>query len=104
MLRTLSFTSLFNFVSYQVAATDGGSPALTSNTTVTVSVLDVNDNPPQFNSTMYIFDISENLASGAMVGVVEVTDQDQGLAAEALFSLTGMNSNRWVHRDRFIVL
>ncbi len=78
-----------------MAALDGGTPSLSSNTTLTVSVLDVNDNVPTFNETSYSFGVAENLASGTEVGVFEVTDTDQGIAAEVTFTLTGTNSDRY---------
>lgn len=36
--------------------------------------------------------VSENLVSGAQVGVFEVTDRDRGSAAEQMFTLTGQGS------------
>lgn len=79
----------------QVSATDSGSPPLTSNTTLTVAVIDVNDNPPQFNSTTYTFFVSENLPSLSQVGVFEVTDMDSGAAAENALTLAGQGSERF---------
>lgn len=73
---------------------DSGSPPLTSNTTLTVAVIDVNDNPPEFNSTAYNFQVIENLSAGAVVGVFNVTDRDRGMAAEAVFSLSGLGAGR----------
>lgn len=79
----------------QVSATDSGSPPLTSNTTLTVAVTDVNDNPPQFNSTTYTFFVSENLPPLSQVGVFEVTDLDSGAAAENILTLAGQGSERF---------
>ncbi|KAK7113019.1 cadherin-99C-like isoform X2 [Littorina saxatilis] len=45
--------------------------------TVTVIVLDVNDNSPRFNPTEYMFDIDENQNSGTSVGQVSATDADR---------------------------
>lgn len=39
--------------------------------------------------------VSENLLSGAQVGVFEVTDRDRGLAAESSFTLMGASSGRF---------
>lgn len=81
---------------FQVTATDNGSLPLTSNTTLTVSVTDINDNAPEFSATSFGFEVYENLQSGAEVGVVQVTDRDLGAAAEIIFTLTGLGSERFV--------
>ncbi len=78
-----------------MTATDSGSPPLTSNSTLTVTVTDLNDNAPEFNNTAFNFMVAENLPSGAQVGVFEVTDRDRGLAAESSFTLTGQDSGRF---------
>ena len=68
---------------------------MSSNTTLTVSVIDVNDNPPQFNATGYSFEILENLPARSQAGVFTVTDRDSGLAAEYTFTLSGQGSDRF---------
>lgn len=78
-----------------MAATDNGSPPLTSNTTLTVSVIDINDNAPEFSTTSFSFEVSESVPSGAEVGVLQVTDRDLGAAAEIIFTLTGLGSERF---------
>lgn len=78
-----------------MSATDSGSPPLSSNTTLTVTVTDVNDNPPQFDETAYTFFVSENLPLLSQVGVFEVTDIDSGSAAENTFTLAGQGSERF---------
>jgi hypothetical protein len=45
-----------------IRAVDGGSSALSSTTTVTVSVTDVNDNSPVFAQNQYLFSITETVA------------------------------------------
>lgn len=78
-----------------MAATDAGSPPLASNTTLSVAVTDINDNPPVFNASSFNFEVSENLPSGTEVGVFEVSDRDRGAAAENVFTLTGQGSERF---------
>ena len=85
-------TVLYFFL--QVAATDGGSPALSSETLVTVVVLDVNDNPPQFNSTFLNLTIPENEPSDTIIGDFIAVDNDQGLAASLIFALLGDETDR----------
>jgi hypothetical protein len=78
----------------QVIATDGGSPALSSDTLVTVVVLDVNDNPPQFNSSSLNLTIPENEPSSTIIGDFIVVDNDQGLAANLVFVVLGNEADR----------
>ncbi|XP_022607792.1 protocadherin-20-like [Seriola dumerili] len=61
-----------------VFARDSGSPPLESVTTVTVRVLDQNDNAPVFLTPHFIFFIPENVPPFAQVGRVGVTDPDEG--------------------------
>ena len=43
---------------------------------INITVLDVNDNPPIFSQSKYIFNISEGVNIGTLVGMVEATDAD----------------------------
>ncbi|XP_007890046.1 protocadherin-19 [Callorhinchus milii] len=67
---------------FKVMAKDGGSPALESNATVRVIVLDVNDNvpvitaPPLVNGTTDIY-IPRNVGSGYLVTVLKADDYDE---------------------------
>ena len=40
---------------------------------VTVNVLNANDNNPQFNQTVYTFNVFENEAAGTSVGLIYVS-------------------------------
>ena len=59
-------------------------------------VLDINDNPPRFNSTFLNLYISENEPSGTIVGEFIAVDSDQGLAASLVFMVLGDNAARLV--------
>lgn len=76
-------------VKTQVIATDGGTPALTAETTVTVVVLDINDNPPQFSNMSLNLTIPENEPLGSIIGEFVAIDNDQGLAARLEFVVLG---------------
>ena len=78
----------------QVVASDGGTPSLSTSTLVTVTVTDVNDNPPMFSSSLYTLTIPESAGEGGVVGTVQVSDRDEGEAANISFSLSGSGSDR----------
>ncbi|XP_077999656.1 cadherin-23-like [Glandiceps talaboti] len=58
-----------------VTATDGEH---TTDGTVTVSLLDVNDNPPTFSPEVYEIDMNENETDNFVVVQVNATDRDEG--------------------------
>ncbi|XP_030000614.1 protocadherin-20 [Sphaeramia orbicularis] len=63
---------------FSVFAQDGGSPHLETEATITIRVLDQNDNAPAFLTPHFIFFIPENVPVFAQVGRVRVTDPDEG--------------------------
>ncbi|XP_028600415.2 protocadherin Fat 4 [Podarcis muralis] len=79
-----------------VVAKDGGFPkALSSSTSVLVTVADVNDNPPKFQHHPYVTHIPSPTTSGTFVFAVTVTDADAGPNAELHYSLSGKNSEKF---------
>ncbi len=76
--------SLFNLT---VAATDRGTPPLTSFVTVKVRVEDINDNAPVFKQSLYNTSVSEDDSIGTFVVKVEATDADSWDQAIVDFSL-----------------
>ncbi|TMS17112.1 Protocadherin-1 [Larimichthys crocea] len=63
---------------FRVAAADKGVPIKTGTATVVINVLDRNDNDPKFMLSGYSFSVNENMAPLNPVGVVTVTDSDEG--------------------------
>ncbi|XP_009578906.1 PREDICTED: protocadherin Fat 4-like, partial [Fulmarus glacialis] len=61
----------------EVEASDGGQPSLSAKTLVIVHVLDVNDNPPEFNEAAYDVFVFENLQKGSPIYTFSVTDKDE---------------------------
>nr|XP_046261990.1 protocadherin-20 [Scatophagus argus] len=61
-----------------VFARDSGSPPLESVTTISIHVLDQNDNAPVFPTPHFIFFIPENVPPFTQVGGLGVTDPDEG--------------------------
>ncbi|KAG7517965.1 protocadherin alpha-C2-like [Solea senegalensis] len=56
--------------------TDRGSPPLSDNETMTLELLDVNDNVPQFPLSFYTIRVMENNAPGALLSSVTAFDPD----------------------------
>ncbi|KAE8285645.1 Protocadherin Fat 4 [Larimichthys crocea] len=79
-----------------VVATDGGQPqGLSSSATVSVTVADINDNPPHFHHHPYVTHIPASTAAGSLVFAVTVTDEDSGSNAQLHYSLIGRNSEKF---------
>ena len=72
-----------------VTATDGGSPATSNTTIVSIEILDINDNPPSFSATSFATSISEFTPTNTTVLTVEASDLDLGLGGQISYSLEG---------------
>lgn len=66
----------------RVIAKDKGTPPLQGSATVVIQVTDRNDNAPKFVQEIFTFYVKENLLANSPVGMVTVTDDDQGENAE----------------------
>ncbi|XP_016161152.1 PREDICTED: protocadherin alpha-3-like [Ficedula albicollis] len=61
-----------------LTASDGGRPSLTGTMELVISVLDANDNAPQFNQSLYKVQLSENASVGTLVARMNATDAEEG--------------------------
>ncbi|KAK1900595.1 Protocadherin-16, partial [Dissostichus eleginoides] len=76
-----------------VTAQDQGHPSLSSTATVEVTIMDINDHSPQFQSSSYTADVSEDVHIGSLVLEVKAIDLDQGPNSQVLYYLSrGSNS------------
>ncbi|XP_069619759.1 protocadherin gamma-C5-like isoform X17 [Ranitomeya imitator] len=75
-----------------LTAIDGGEPARSGTCRITIVVLDINDNPPVFNQSVYKISISENLPLNTVILTLNATDQDDGANSEIQFSFDGHTS------------
>lgn len=71
-----------------VSAYDNGNPRLSSALAFHVSVLDCNDNPPQFPSTAIVRQIVENLEPGMSIVHVVADDPDSGSNGLVYYSIS----------------
>uniref|UniRef100_A0A8C6MYP9 Cadherin EGF LAG seven-pass G-type receptor 2 n=1 Tax=Mus spicilegus TaxID=10103 RepID=A0A8C6MYP9_MUSSI len=65
-----------DFYSFGVEARDHGTPALTASASVSVTILDVNDNNPTFTQPEYTVRLNEDAAVGTSVVTVSAVDRD----------------------------
>lgn len=85
-------------IAFTVQGRDGGNPALHSNTTVLLTVLDENDNPPIIHSPSLRNHTAElpvwKYASlGQLITALKVTDRDSGVNGEVSCSIVGGNED-----------
>ncbi|XP_072526719.1 protocadherin-23 [Salminus brasiliensis] len=78
--------------SLTVTVVDRGVPPLNSSATVSVTVLDVNDHEPVFNSSEYYAQVSENSLVGTVLVQVFTQDLDLGPNGTVRYDLISGNS------------
>uniref|UniRef100_A0A2C9M9H4 Uncharacterized protein n=1 Tax=Biomphalaria glabrata TaxID=6526 RepID=A0A2C9M9H4_BIOGL len=66
-------------------------PELTSEATIMVTVLDVNDNPPEFERSSYYTTIPESAKVGTIIVGVKATSLDVGINADITYSILAGN-------------
>ncbi|XP_042622384.1 protocadherin Fat 1-like isoform X5 [Cyprinus carpio] len=76
----------------RASATDRGSPQrLSSITTVSVSILDINDNPPVFERREYTATVAEDILVGTQVLRVHAASRDTEAGAEITYAIINGN-------------
>ncbi|NXH69669.1 PCDA2 protein, partial [Hydrobates tethys] len=68
-----------------VTASDGGRPSLTGTMELVISVLDANDNAPQFNQSVYKVKVLEGSVLGTLLIKVSATDWDEGINSDIMY-------------------
>ncbi|TRY86220.1 hypothetical protein DNTS_035618, partial [Danionella cerebrum] len=71
---------------------DGGDPARSGTTQITIKILDANDNAPVFEQDLYEVKVKENTAPGTVILTVKALDVDDGLNGEIEYSFSEDNS------------
>ncbi|CAI5444412.1 unnamed protein product [Caenorhabditis angaria] len=72
----------------KLKATDGGIPAKSSNITLFIHILDVNDNPPIFSDSPEILEVVEMSPAKTIIGRIRATDRDSGENGEIKYRVT----------------
>ncbi|XP_045855281.1 protocadherin alpha-13 isoform X4 [Meles meles] len=69
-----------------LTATDGGKPELTGTVQLLITILDVNDNAPEFDQYIYKVTVLENAFNGTLVIKLNATDLDDGTNGDIIYS------------------
>ncbi|XP_057706856.1 protocadherin alpha-8-like isoform X50 [Corythoichthys intestinalis] len=106
-LKSFDFETVKSF-HFQVVATDGGSPPLSSNVTMKVYILDQNDNAPVIlypvssnGSADGLEEIPRNMKAGDLVTKVRAYDADIGYNGWLLFSFGQVTDHSLFSLDRY---
>ncbi|XP_061313188.1 protocadherin alpha-10-like [Pezoporus flaviventris] len=70
-----------------LTASDRGHPPLTGTVELVISVLDSNDNVPQFNQSVYIVVLPEDALQGTLVMRLNAMDPDEGSNREVIYEM-----------------
>ncbi|XP_067161198.1 protocadherin alpha-3-like [Apteryx mantelli] len=73
-----------------LTASDGGRPSLSGTMELVISVLDVNDNAPEFNQSIYKVQLAESAAEGTLVVRVRATDPDEGMNSQVAYTVNNV--------------
>nr|XP_016848545.1 PREDICTED: protocadherin alpha-8 isoform X4 [Anolis carolinensis] len=77
-----------------LTVTDSGQPVLSGTVQLLITVLDVNDNPPVFNQSVYKVQLLENASNGTSVVKVNATDLDEGINKVITYSIRSINPSK----------
>ena len=72
---------------FTILATDGGNPPMSSTVSGELTVLDVNDNTPMFNQSIYRVSVTEFFTPGDTVSTFFATDADVGQNGDVSYSI-----------------
>ncbi|XP_045886268.1 protocadherin alpha-8-like [Micropterus dolomieu] len=72
-----------------IQASDKGQAPLTTDKSVTITVIDVNDNPPEIEVTSFSSSIKEDSKIGTTVALISVSDLDSGLNGKVICTIKG---------------
>ncbi|XP_051019281.1 protocadherin alpha-9 isoform X2 [Acomys russatus] len=84
-----------------LTATDGGKPEFTGSVSLLIQVLDVNDNAPVFDRSVYEVKMYENRENQTLVIWLNATDTDEGINKEVEYSFSPLTST--AIRKKFLI-
>ena len=91
ILQTLDSETQSTFTLIANVTNNLASPKLFSTAEIIITILDVNDNNPEFSQMFYQIQIPETIALGSDILILEASDSDSGTNSELVFSITNLN-------------
>ncbi|XP_069387760.1 protocadherin gamma-A1-like [Paralichthys olivaceus] len=79
-------------ISLRLIAVDGGTPHRSGTVNIYITVLDINDNPPVFNQSLYRAAVHENALKGTYIATVNASDADSGSNGQVTYRFSNMKS------------
>lgn len=86
-----------------VVARDSLMPQRQETAPVTITLIDINDNSPVFEQSVYITSVEENLSAGTELFTVQASDRDIGLNGEIEYFIGGVSVPFAVNRSSGVV-
>ena len=74
--------------SFEIIAYDQGKPSRTATTTLSLTIIDFNDEPPKFTEPSYVFSVNENQPPDEPVGQVKAIDKDSSPFNNVAYSIS----------------
>ena len=87
------------FYLFSITATDAGSPPMSSTVIGNLTLIDENDNSPQFSQTLYFQTVSESLTPGTTIMTFLATDADKGFNGEVQYYVELSSNNRFIEGE-----
>ncbi|KAM9376021.1 uncharacterized protein KZ484_008556 [Pholidichthys leucotaenia] len=88
------------YLSLKLIAVDSGTPQRSGTVNIDIKVLDINDNAPVFNQSVYKATVMENSPRDTYVTTVNATDADYGSNSIVTYYFSDLNSGA---RDVFVI-
>nr|XP_046180209.1 protocadherin gamma-A4-like isoform X1 [Oncorhynchus gorbuscha] len=80
-------------LSLKLIAEDGGNPQRSGTVNIEITVLDVNDNAPVFNQSVYRATVMENAQKGTFITTLNASDADSGSNGLVTYSFSNLKGN-----------
>uniref|UniRef100_A0AAZ3P7F7 Cadherin domain-containing protein n=1 Tax=Oncorhynchus tshawytscha TaxID=74940 RepID=A0AAZ3P7F7_ONCTS len=81
------------FLSLKLIAVDGGDPQRSGTVNIEITVLDVNDNAPVFNQSVYRAAVVENGQKGTYITTVNASDADRDTNGQITYSFSKLKGS-----------
>lgn len=99
----LNYTEQSSTYSVSIICSDAAEPPLSTEVSLTIDVLDLNDHDPEFSESQYNVSIVENNDEGVVLIMCTATDRDSNLNGQLTFSLLSDSSSDALRHPMFFV-